>query len=516
MEQEPVVPVVQGSNAQNNNDDASETAEAAAKPCSNSIGSRHDDKSMSIDYTQNWSKTIPFHADVVKFPTSVEEVIGIVKNPRYTSIKAFGSRHCFNAIADTKDSSKTCSDGTSHTDCSVHLGMEQLTQIWIHDHDDTAPKGPTVTLQAGVTFTQLMPVLTKAGLALTNMPSLPHISVVGGIITGTHGSGIGHHILAKYVVGMELVHADGTLVTYDKYTTPNFDHYLLSLGALGIIVSVTLEVESTYHVAKGIYVDLPWQEFLNHIDDLLFEPPAEFVSVFMDLKAPRMNSVWIGKKYWPHNNDDNNTAPAIAATCYSAPHISGNQFHPVPGQDPVPCVQTGYGPWTDKVNHFLPHHPPSSAGNEIQAEYFVPAAEGKAALEALWKIRNEFKDVVQITELRAIAQDYLPLSQAKDGPMLAIHFTLVKTPSNILNPILTQIQAVLKAYDYKIHWGKWFVCSGTEIEQMYDRDGDLQILRQLIQQHDPKGRFSNDFLQTYIFNNNDDGGNDGKAAAEEG
>jgi xylitol oxidase len=240
-------------------------------------------------------------------------------------------------------------------------------------------------------------------------------------MTGTHGSGLGNTILAKTVVGLQMVHANGELKTYTSESIPNFDRYLICVGALGIVVTVTMLLEPHYNVAKGIYFDLPLDECLRHMDEIIGPGQSlnQFVSVFMDWKEPRMNSVWMGQKYTA-------VKPPIPTNCYSASHIPGTQLHPVPGQDPIACVHTGYGSWTGKLNHFLPDYPPSSAGNEIQAEYFIPYRHLKAAVQALWDIRHRFSHLVQITELRAVAQDNLPMSQAKNEAAGAIHFTLVK------------------------------------------------------------------------------------------
>ncbi|CAB9514962.1 Xylitol oxidase [Seminavis robusta] len=459
----------------------------------------------AIDYSQNWSKNIQFHADTVLFPTSVEEVIQIVQNPQYTSIKAFGTRHCFNDIADTaipqKEKESTLSSVAKK---SVHIGMDKMTQIHIilppssDDHDDTHPNQKAlVQFQAGVTFTQLMAAVEEAGFALFNMPSLPHISVVGGILTGTHGSGIGHGILATKVFEVQVVHANGTVATYDNNTP------LLHLGAWGVVVSATMELEPSYHVAKGIYLDLPYSVFLQHIDELLgpssIQAMGEFTSVFMDWKEPCMSSIWVGKKYDPSTTTLLNR-PKLPETLFggAARQVTpGTQFHPVPGQDPVACIATGYGSWTTKVNHFLPNHPPSSAGNEIQAEFFVPYRHFQAALQALWDHRHVFAHLVQITELRAMAQDNLPLSQAKHETVVGIHFTLFKVNANVLNPILAQVEAILMPFEYKVHWGKWFVARGKQLQQLYDQE-DVEELRRLIQLHDPQGRFSNRYIQTCL------------------
>lgn len=123
--------------------------------------------------------------------------------------------------------------------------------------------------------------MQKAGYALQNMASLPHIGVIGACITATHGSGNKYPILAKNLVALDIVHMDGTLKTYDR-SMPDFEHYLINFGALGIVVSATMVVEPTYNVAKAIYQSLPWKVFSENYDAIM--SAADNVNMFTDWK----------------------------------------------------------------------------------------------------------------------------------------------------------------------------------------------------------------------------------------
>mmetsp|Transcript_9651 Transcript_9651/g.16213 ORF Transcript_9651/g.16213 Transcript_9651/m.16213 type:complete len:115 (-) Transcript_9651:969-1313(-) len=94
---------------------------------------------------------------------------------------------------------------------------------------------PIVTFGAGHTYSQLINVVDREGYAIENLPSLPHINVVGSMLTITHGSGHNHQILAALIVEFDMVMADGTLKTFKKGETPFFDHYLLHYGGIGIV-----------------------------------------------------------------------------------------------------------------------------------------------------------------------------------------------------------------------------------------------------------------------------------------
>src|ERR1700759_1697410 len=50
---------------------------------------------------KNWAGNLTYRTDNVQYPKTVEEVQQIVK--KHPKLKALGTRHCFNTIADSKD-----------------------------------------------------------------------------------------------------------------------------------------------------------------------------------------------------------------------------------------------------------------------------------------------------------------------------------------------------------------------------------------------------------------------------
>ena len=120
----------------------------------------------------NWSKNIEFTAKTLEQPTTVEGIQSVVKEAK-GQVKVVGTAHSFSDIADT--------DGT-------HINLGNFLDISV---DMTKGKGhETVTFGAGITYTQLIEALKAEKMALPNLPSLPHLNVVGSVMTGTHGSGI--------------------------------------------------------------------------------------------------------------------------------------------------------------------------------------------------------------------------------------------------------------------------------------------------------------------------------------
>ena len=308
----------------------------------------------------------------------------------------------------------------------------------------------TVTFGAGVTYTMLLQALVKEQVALPNLPSLPHLNVVGSVVTGTHGGGLNNQQAANWVVSMKMVDPDGEVRVVDQ-NTPEFKRYLHSFNLLGVITEMTMKVEPEYAVIKCIYKDLPW-DFLNN--ESLYKEVMyshDFISFFTDWKRPRMTSAWLGTKvdmdYYREHKDEN-----PCKSFYGA-HLV-DRIHPS-DYNPEACVWTGVGMWNEKIYHFLPDQEPSSAGNEIQTEVFVSYEDFPEAAGRIYALQPVLEDALQITEIRAVKADDIPLSPAYKKDVVGIHFTWKPDQDKINFPLIL-IQNTLERYKYRVHYGKMF------------------------------------------------------------
>src|ERR1700720_771885 len=143
---------------------------------------------------KNWAGNLEYSTDKVFTSTSLEQVQEYVK--KTDKLKALGTRHCFNNIADSKD---------------AFISLRPMDKVIALD-----PAKRTVTVSAGITYGQLCPYLDERGFALHNLASLPHISVAGACSTATHGSGLKNGNLATAASGLEIVTADGTVVNLSR------------------------------------------------------------------------------------------------------------------------------------------------------------------------------------------------------------------------------------------------------------------------------------------------------------
>lgn len=404
----------------------------------------------------NWARYYEYTATVLHRPRSVDELQEIVAAaPR---VRALGSRHSFNDLADSAE--------------LVSLeGLEPGIRV-----DE---ESETVSFSAGVRYGDLAAELQAQGWALRNMASLPHISVGGAIATSTHGSGDRNGTLARAVSGLVIVTADGTLRSISP-ADDEFDGAVVALGALGVVASITLDIEPSYQVRQDVYSGLGWERLLDNYDAITSR--AYSVSVFTDWSDDSKNTVWLKSRL------DERTPPGevygakpLAVSVGLAEGAADNTTQ----QGGVP------GPWNERMPHFKMGFTPSN-GDELQTEYIVPRIHAVAALRAVRELAPRITPHLHITELRTMAADSLWLSGAYETDATAIHFTWKKEPEAVL-ALLPELEAALAPFDARPHWGKLFHAVRREL---YPRLPDFVALAT---EFDPEGKFRNAFLDRTVF-----------------
>ena len=410
----------------------------------------------------NWSGNQTWNATRLHTPATLQELQHLVLANKH--IKALGTTHSFNPIADTP---------------GAHISLR-------HFHSITLDReAQSVTVGAGVTYGRLAPWLHARGFALPNLASLPHISIAGAIATATHGSGLHNGNLSTAVQALQFIDGRAEHIHLSRIANPDrFPGAVVALGALGIVTSLTLRVQPTFHIAQTVYQNLPFAQLEHHLDPIL--SAAYSVSLFTDWQ--RVTQVWLKQKVEPGATI---TPPATFFTAT----LQTTNLHPLPHHSAEHCTpqQALPGPWFDRLPHFRLDFTPSS-GNELQSEYFLPLEHAFPAILAIARLRHRIAPLLLISELRTIAADDLWLSMACRRPSLAIHFTW-KPDWPSVRQILPLIEEALAPFHPRPHWAKLFTTPPAHLRTLYPRLPDFLALRHL---HDPQGRFLNHFLTTHL------------------
>jgi alditol oxidase len=418
----------------------------------------------------NWAGNLTYYADQLDSPRTLDELREIVCGSR--KLRALGSRHSFNMIADSD---------------ARQVSLAHFDSIEID------PIAHTVTVGAGVRYGDFAPLLDAKGFAVHNLASLPHITVVGAVATATHGSGVQNGNLATAVCALEMVTADGDLVHLSRREDGDeFFGVVVALGALGIVTRVTLDVAPRFEMTQVVYRDLSFDR-LEHNLEAIFSAGYS-VSLFTDWqggigKSGRIAQVWV------KDRTTSGQKAKILPDFYGAKPAMQN-MHPIEANSAENCTeQLGVpGPWYERLPHFKMNFTPSN-GAELQTEYLLRRDCGYEAIRAVQSLSDKIAPLLFITELRTIAADRLWLSTAYGRDSLAIHFTWKPMTAEVM-ALLPQIEEKLAPFGARPHWGKLFTMPPSRLAGLYPKLADF---RALARHYDPHGKFRNEFVERNLF-----------------
>jgi len=393
-------------------------------------------------------------------PSTIEQVQEIVANaPR---VRVLGSRHSFNDIADSLEL----------------MTLEAMPMDVVVHH-----AANTVSFNAALRYGELAEPLKAEGVALHNLASLPHICVAGAVATATHGSGDTNGNLATAVCGLELVTSGGEIIEASR-GDHDFDGLVVGLGALGAVTRITLDVEPAYEVRQRVFEGLSWEALFEHFDEIT--SCGYSVSVFTRWGGT-IDQVWVKSRVTDEPEQ-------VESDLFGATAAAVDR-HPILGLDASSCTpQLGRpGSWADRLPHFRMGFTPSS-GEELQSEYLFPRRHAAEAIEAVRSLANKIQPLLQVSEIRAVAEDRLWMSMNYGEDSVGIHFTW-KPEQDAVEDMLVQLEAALVPFEARPHWGKLFNVDAAAIAPLYERMPDFV---RLVERLDPRGAFRNSWLKARV------------------
>ena len=196
--------------------------------------------------------------------------------------------------------------------------------------------------------------------------------------------------------------------------TPDFDGYVVSLGALGVITHVTLDIEPTYDVRQDLYTDLPWDAAVEHLDEITAS--AYSVSLFTDWLSGSVQQVWLKSR----GDRPARRALRRRAGDRDAAHAGGRRHR---GRHPPGRGQPARGTSGCRTSAWSSRR---AAARSCRASTSSRAPEAPAAIERLRELAPSYAALLQVAEIRTVAADSLWLSGAYDRDVVGFHFTWVR------------------------------------------------------------------------------------------
>ncbi|KAJ5901703.1 L-gulonolactone/D-arabinono-1-4-lactone oxidase [Penicillium taxi] len=458
---------------------------------------------VSTDYLHHtWAKTFFSRPELYIRPQNIPEIQQLVTL----------ARRCRRRLV-TVGSGHSPSDLTCTSSWLVNL--DDFNRIL---HVDTDAR--TVTVEAGIRLRDLGNRLEEHGLMLENLGSIDSQSIAGVISTGTHGSSLRHGLISECIQALSLVLPNGQLVRCSAANNSTlFRAALISLGALGIIVEVTISARPAYKIA--------WRQERYSLSQVLREwsnglwTSHEFVRVWwlpyekgaivwradqtdLPLRAPPRNFYgdWFG--YHVYHN-------LLAASCYFPRilpwvewFIFGMQYGFRAGSTVTEAVEPAR---TGLLMNCL--------YSQFVNEWALPLKDGPEAISRLSAWLNGDQATARIPfsskglwvhcpiEVRVSDTSRNPNPRpfldptSRDGPTLYLNATLYR-------PYLRDPPCLLRYYEAfewlmrdmgaRPHWAKNFTTlDSSELHGLYGEDMDswLAVRREV----DPEGMFVGEWHQ---------------------
>ncbi|MBG0851979.1 FAD-binding protein [Streptomyces spinoverrucosus] len=425
---------------------------------------------------RNWGGNVAARPAREVTPASVEELTEAVRQAAQDGlkVKAVGTGHSFTSIAAT--------DG-------VLIRPQLLTGIRNIDRE-----AGTVTVEAGTPLKRLNVALAREGLSLTNMGDIMEQTVSGATSTGTHGTGRDSASIAAQIRGLELVTADGTVLTCSDKENPDvFAAARIGLGALGIVTAITFAVEPVF-LLTAREEPMTFDRVTNSFDELWAENEHfEF--------------------YWfPHTGSTNTKRNNRSAGperpvgqlkgWFEDEFLSNGVFQvanwvgrAVPAAIPT-IAQISSKALSPRTYTDIPYKVFTSPRRVrfVEMEYAVPR---EAVVETLRELKATVdRSRLRISfpvEVRTAPADDITLSTAsgRDTAYIAVHM-FQGTP---YQAYFTAAERIFTAHEGRPHWGKVHTRDAEYFAGVYPRFGEFTALRDRL---DPERRFQNDYLRRVL------------------
>ncbi|MEW2416695.1 D-arabinono-1,4-lactone oxidase [Streptomyces sp. NPDC046866] len=425
---------------------------------------------------RNWAGNVTAAPARVVAPASVGELQEAVRRAAEDGlrVKAVGTGHSFTAAAAT--------DG-------VLLRPQALSGILAIDR-----AAGTVTVAAGTALKDLNRALAAEGLSLTNMGDIMEQTVSGATATGTHGTGRDSASIAAQIRGLELVTADGRLLTCSEKEHPEvFAAARIGLGALGIVTAITFAVEPLFLLTAR-------------------EEPMRFDRVTAEFEQHVAENEHFEFYWFPHtgncNTKRNNRSQGPAAPpgavsawvedellsngVFQAVNSLGRAFPAaIPSIARVASRALSARTYTD-----IPYRVFTSPRRVrfVEMEYAVPREHAVEALRELKATVDRSRLRISFpVEVRTAPADDITLSTAsgRESAYIAVHM-YKGTP---YQAYFTAAERILTAHGGRPHWGKVHTRDAEYLARAYPRFGEFTALRDRL---DPDRLFGNDYLRRVL------------------
>ncbi|HEY4024755.1 MAG TPA: D-arabinono-1,4-lactone oxidase [Pseudonocardiaceae bacterium] len=351
-----------------------------------------------------------------------------------------------------------------------------------------------VTVRSGTTIRALNAGLHALGLAMANMGDIDAQTIAGAISTGTHGTGAKLGGIATQIEALDLMLADGTVITCSATERPDlFNAARVGLGALGIILTVTLRCVPSFILAAhespepldAVLEALDEHTSANYHFEFYWFPYSRTALVkrnnrHQDTPAPLSPL----RQYFEYELMENKALDLICRLGRAVPTL----IRPLNRLSSSVLSPRTYSDHSHNV--FVT----SRNVRFVESEYAIPRA---ALAEVLGELRREvpkLSDSIMLpVEIRVAAADDIWLSTAngRDSAYIAIH-QYVGLPYRAYFDLF---ESIVEPHGGRPHWGKMHTLDAERLRSRYPHFDAFRAIRAEL---DPAARFTNAYLNKVL------------------
>jgi FAD-linked oxidoreductase len=411
---------------------------------------------------QNWAGTASADPARRSWPRSTEEIGQAITAAAKDglTVRALGSGHSFTPAAATS---------------GVALDLSGWAGVITADLDSGL-----VTVRSGTTIKELNATLGTLGLAMANLGDIDAQTVSGAISTGTHGTGASLGGIATQVTGLELVLADGSVVSCSADKNPDlFSAARVSVGALGVLSTVTLQCVPAFTLAADER-PMALDEVLARFGEFAAgNDHFEFYWFPYGKDGPDAMPGW--RRFFEYEVMENAAFGALCRTGRAVPAT-------------IKPLNRLAAATLSKRTYSAPSHEVFVTPRRVrfvESEYAVPR---ESLLDVLAELRSGvagLADPVMFpVEVRVAAADDIWLSTAygRDSAYVAIH-QYVGLP---YTDYFRLFESIATSVGGRPHWGKMHTRDAAYLHAAYPRFADFLRIRAEL---DPSRRFANPYSQ---------------------
>ena len=402
---------------------------------------------------RNWVGNQSFVARHTAEPGSESELVALVHEASRQDlpIRVAGSGHSFTPVVATS---------------GLLLSLRNMHGLVSADLDRKR-----VVVRAGTRIGDIGRALKAIGLSLANQGDIDTQAIAGALSTGTHGTGITLGCLSSQAVGMRLVQADGSVFDLDADRDPEtMAAAQVSIGMLGVISAVTLQAVAAYNLSETL-----WREDF----DSCMEKHDELA------KTNRHFSF-----FWCPVAESRHLycLPDVAAVSNVRREHDVCEMKVMNVTDEPPHSNEGT---FERVAYSSEIYPIEYIPNFHELEYAIPVENGKEALQQVRELMlTKHTNCIYPVEYRFVAGDSGMLSPYCQRASVTI--SVSGGPGIDYWSYLLDVDAILRQYGARPHWGKLHFNRAEDMPLLYPRFDDFRAIRRKM---DPSGCFLNDHLR---------------------